>query len=148
MSSYLQDIPQDEVLNLSSKDNSFKMAFSVESYIKPKVMKNSPEYVKWLFRLFKIKDGVSTHTEIDTHLCTEEDYAQFYPIQGSQVDLLDDIKNNPDRGFLCFDETGEGVPDFDIYGSETMDNYQRLEVIMMPCNSVMTEAGLMDGEKG
>lgn len=44
-------------------------------------MKDSKEYVKWLFRLWTKKDGVESSRELPTHKCTDKDYDQFYPIE-------------------------------------------------------------------
>ena len=74
LGSYYQDVPNDEILNLSEQKE-FKIAFSVENYYEPKKMKNSPEYVKWLFRLVTKKDGVYSDRELGTHICTDQDYA-------------------------------------------------------------------------
>ena len=67
------------------------------------------------------KDGVWSYRELATHICTEQDYAEFYPIQEQQHVLLEEIKRDPDRGFICLDES-EGI-DIGLYGSEVLDNY-------------------------
>ena len=82
MSSYLQELPLDEVVNLSDPENEFKVAISVEDYYSQK-MKNSGKYLKWIFKLYIITDGVLTEKMLGTHKCTEEDYGKFYPIQDS-----------------------------------------------------------------
>ena len=74
MSSYLQDVPVDQVLNNSDPQNKFKFAFTIEEYWS-KVRKDNRKYVKWLARLFKIKDGVWSHLELNMHECTDEDYS-------------------------------------------------------------------------
>ena len=57
------------------------MAFAVESYNYPRSLKNDPEFVRWHMRLQGEKDGEKFETFLPHHLCTEEDYAELYPIE-------------------------------------------------------------------
>ena len=109
-------------------------------------MKNSKEYVKWLFRLFRKKDGVESWRELKTHKCTDKDYDQFYQVDKNQFKLLEEIKRDPKRGLMCLDE--DDSVQLKLYGREKYDDYQRLELLMLPCNSINTEAGFMEGEQG
>ena len=120
LSSYYQDVTANEILNLSEQKE-FKIAFSIEDYNEPKKQKNNPEYVKLLLRLLEKKDGVWSDRELGTHTCTDQDYAQFYPIQEQQAVFLEEIKRDPDRGFFCLNEA-EDI-DVGIFGSELLDNY-------------------------
>ena len=52
---------------------------------------------------------------------------------------MERIKNDPARGFFCIDWI-DGEP-FEVYGHESEDDYQRLEVILLPCNYVHTSFG-------
>ena len=80
MSSYQKDLEQDEILNLSEEPE-FQFAFSIEDYNDPQEMKDSKEYVKWLFRLWTKKDGVESSRELPTHKCTDKDYDKFYHVE-------------------------------------------------------------------
>ena len=80
------------------------------------------------------------------HLCNEADYAQFYPIQNHSEGQLYEIKNDENRGFYCLD-WDENEP-FEIYGTENDDNYQRLEFLLIPCNSKWTDTGPLDFPSG
>ena len=132
-------------MNISVKKE-FKIAFSVEDYFAPSKLKNDSTYVKWLIRLLTKKDGKWLEEELSTHMCTEEDYAGFFPIQDHQFSLLEEIKKDPNRGFLCLDE--DPVHQIELYGREVYDDYQRLEVFVLPCNSISTELGLINGKTG
>ena len=79
MSSYEIDIDPGEVLNLSERK--FRIAFAVEDYNQPIKLKNDPSYVKWVFRLYGKKDNKSYDKILSHHLCTEEEYAEFYTIR-------------------------------------------------------------------
>ena len=57
--------------------------------------------------------------------------------------LLSEIKTDLQRDFFCLD-WNDSEP-FEIYGSELEDNYQRIEIILTPCNSVKTELGDHEG---
>ena len=109
-------------------------------------MKISPEFVKWQFRLTTVKHGVHSYTELKHHKCTDKDLDSFYPIEHHQVSKLDAIKKNPERGFICLDE--EDRQKIELYGYEGSDDYQGLELVIMPCNSINGGYGLMEGDNG
>ena len=54
--------------------------------------------------------------------------------------MLREIREDPDRGFFCLDWDADEP--FEIYGSEMEDNYQRIEALLAPCNSINTELGV------
>ena len=56
------------------------MAFAVEPYFAPKFLLNDPAYVKWYSRMWGKKEGVPYEKFIKHHICTEEDYLEFYTI--------------------------------------------------------------------
>ena len=142
MSSYVKDVADDERLDL--KQSNFRIAFAVENYYPPFFLKNDPTYVKWLFRLYGKKDNKSYEVVLPYHMCTEEDYAEFHPIENKSKLLLQSIKEDPDRGFICLDWNGD--QDMEIYGNENESNYQRIEVDLVPCNLINTdESVLADG---
>ena len=58
--------------------------------------------------------------------------------------MLKEIREDPERGFFCLDWSNDVEP-FIIYGSEMEDNYQRIEAILTPCNSIKTELGDHEG---
>ena len=66
-------------------------------------------------------DGVASYRELNSHLCTDEDYAKFYPILPHQKSLLEDINKDPGRGFFCLDEDNDEK--LELYGREVYDNY-------------------------
>lgn len=143
MSSYLVDNEKNEDLNLNERG--FRVAFAIEDYYAPKRLKNDPTYIKWLFRMWGKKNGISYERLLQAHLCTEADYAEFYPIQDTYVQTLNEIKSDPERGFFCLNWTDTNEP-FVIYGTENDDNYQRFELVLMPCNSVSSDVGPLQGD--
>ena len=86
MSSFLTDITKTDSINLDEEPHykQFKIAFSVEDYYPPKKLKNDPRYTKWIFRLFGQRDNVNYERWLNAHMCTEDDYAEFYPIEENQ----------------------------------------------------------------
>ena len=64
-------------LNLNSKNA--KIAFSFRGYVDQE-LKDDPRYVKWFIRTNGKKNGKQFNTIHPHRLCTEEDYAEFYPI--------------------------------------------------------------------
>ena len=121
---------------LNFNDIKFRFAFTIEGYL-DREMKNDPRYVKYLVRIFGIKDGVEYQTFIPYHKCTDADWAQFYPPAESARDGWIAIRDDPKRGFFCLDWTA----DYEIYGNERNDQYQRVEVVLNPCNYLHTEFG-------
>ena len=128
---------QEEKLNLSEID--FKLAFTIEGFL-DELRKDDPRYVKYTVRTYGKRDGIKYEKIIPYHKCTEEDWALFAPPDKSSFDTIQLIKENPERGMFCFDY-GE---DYQIYGNERNQNYQRVEVIFSPCNYVHTESGYED----
>lgn len=142
MSSYTEENHAD--LKLDLKEKAFQVAFSVEDYFKPKRLKDDPAYIKWLFRLWGKRQGQPFERHLSAHLCTEEDYANFYPIQDAYSKTLDEIKSDPERGFYCLDWSVE--EQFLLFGTENDDEYQRFELVLLPCNSLYSDVGLLPGE--
>ena len=65
-------------LDLNARN--FRVAFAFDGYLDEK-LKADPRYVKWIFRVhYKNKNGEFAETLLPYHKCTEEDYAEFYPI--------------------------------------------------------------------
>ena len=128
------------------KEEGFRIAFSIEDYYAPRKLKNDPKFTKWLIRAYGMKDGEFYEEKLEYHICTDEDYAEFYPIQPRSVGLLDEIKRNPDRGFFCLNWNGEAP--YKLWGGENNDDYQRFEVNFLPCNSISDDLGIMKGELG
>ena len=48
-----------------------------------------------------MKDGISSEKTIPHHKCTEEEYAEFYPIESNSKGDHDSIKYN--GGYTCID---------------------------------------------
>lgn len=100
-------------------------------------MKDDPRYVKYVVRLFGRKDGVSYENFIPYHKCTDADWEDFYPPSTSGVDGWNTIRSDPKRGFYCLDWSG----DYDLYGNEITNNYQKIEFVLAPCNYVHSYLG-------
>ena len=114
MSSYYENVSQSEKVNL--RENDFYVAFAIEDYYAPRQLKNDPAYTKWLFRIYGKKDGKPYERIISHHICTDEDYDGFYPIEDASTTTLKDIRSDPNRGFYCLD-WDESEP-LEVYGAE------------------------------
>ena len=104
---------------MNLNDINFRLAFSVEGY-HSREMKNKPEYVKYLVRIFGIKEGKEYETIVPYHKCTDADWAEFPPPSKASADSWNDIKDNPDRGMYCLDWTDK---DLLLYGNERNREY-------------------------
>jgi len=136
LSTYAKDVKIGETMDLGKRK--FRMAFAVEQYYSPNFLLNDPAYVRWLFHIWGKRDGVAYETFIQHHLCTDEDYAEFYPITEKSKILYQDIRDDPKRDFYCIDWNDEENP-INVYGEENDNDYQRLEIILMPCNVIRTD---------
>lgn len=130
----------DETINLN--ESGFRVAVTIEDFLPPHRIKDDGRFVQWKFRVLEksAENGIQVRY-LDYKVCDEADYAQFYPIQEQSRSLLEEIKADPNRDFYCID-WDEDEP-FTIYGSEIDEVYQRLEVILMPCNSRYDDLGEM-----
>ena len=103
------------------------------------MMKNDPRYVKYLFRLFGKRNGVTYERLLTYHNCTDADYEEFYPVIKQSEKTLRDIRSDPERGMFCLDWDDEDP--IEVIGSEIDNNYTRLEVVLVPCNYVHQQLG-------
>ena len=127
-----------DILNLN--EINFRMAWSIEHYL-TREMINKPQYVKYLVRKFGRKNGESYEKILGYHICTEDDWAEFTPPSRGSADGWESIKNDPKRGMFCLDDPDEGEEEHIVYGNENNENFQRIEVVLLPCNYVHTYMG-------
>ena len=85
-------------LNLNKID--FRAAFAFVGFTDEE-LKNDPRYVRYIFRITGKKDDEYFERILPHHVCTEEDYAVFSPIQSHYKEVLDNAKKK--EGFLCLD---------------------------------------------
>ena len=121
-----------------TKERKFMMAFSLTDYWTEE-FKNDPRYIKWFARYIRVKDNINEETrEIPMHVCTDEDYEKFYPVDVRSAGRLSLLRNEAERGMLCIDwETAE----IDFFGVESSGTYSELDVVVMPCNVMGTPLG-------
>ena len=75
------------------------------------------------------------------HTCTEEDYSKFYPVDQRSSAALNRIKKEPHRSMLCLDWDNAGI---DLYGTESSGIFSELDLVIMPCNAMITPYGASD----
>mgnify|MGYP001029142513 CR=1 FL=1 len=133
----------EERMNLN--EQGFRFAVAIEDYYSTTTsLKHDKRYIQYLFRLYSKSQGAITVKNLDYRLCGEDDYSQFYPIHEQSKNKLEKIKSDPNRGFLCIDWRDEEP--LWIFGEENDDEFQRLEVWVLPCNSQYTDTGPLPGE--
>ena len=59
---------------------------------------------------------------LNYHKCTDKDYDEFFPVQEEYSKLLKEIREDPDRGFLCIDWDDKIEP-ISITGKSSNDNF-------------------------
>ena len=74
---------------------------------------------------------------IPFHKCTEQDWEQFLEPGKGMGDQISAVRANPKRNMYCIDN----FKNFVIYGNEKNSEYQRVEVVLVPCNYLHTQFG-------
>ena len=69
------------------------------------------------------------------HKCTDEDYEAFFDIERGSQHLLQQIKENHERGMRCIDWKKE---DLRFFGNENTYEHSVLEVFLLPCNHAVS----------
>ena len=70
----------DDVFDI--KEQNFRMAFAVEQYLTGDILSDL-RYFKWFAQYQKTVNGTRTSTEIPMHTCSEDDFANFDPVNAS-----------------------------------------------------------------
>lgn len=105
----------------------FRFAFAFEG-LKDGQLKDDPRFVRNFIRQKIVRNGEPSERILPHHVCTEADYAEFYPIQENQRESFEEMKRDPKLGFLCVDwhlGAGDGEDDDDpylIYGENKDDD--------------------------
>ena len=80
LSSYSRDSIYIDGETVILNEQNFRIAFAIEGF-GDTAIKLDPRYVKYIFRMYGLKNNEPFERILPYHECTEEDYAQFYPIQ-------------------------------------------------------------------
>ena len=106
----------DHQLNLNEKN--FRVAFSYKQ-IKPLTLQSldDPRYIRRFIRTWSWNGDTQTMKEkmVPFHDCTDEDYAQFYPIREQDKDIMENYRKDPNKGFICID--WDDSDPLQLYGS-------------------------------
>ena len=89
------------------------IAFAFEGFL-DKTLKDDNRYVKWIFRIYGTDNGKKYERLLPYHVCTQEDYASFYPIEKQAKSKFKRIQEDEKSNFLCIDWDDENP--FNIYG--------------------------------
>lgn len=135
---YTEKVAFDSEVKRDLNKINFKFAVSVENYF-TRELRDSERYLKYFFRIFGMKNGEPYQQVIPSRRCNETDWEQFPPPSKDSRDAFEDIKTNAKRGMYCMDMKPEEK--MEIFGNENNREYQRIEVIITPCNYINTEFG-------
>ena len=94
----------DHALNLNEKN--FRVAFSFRQLEPLGPSLDDPRYIRQVLRTFSWDMDTWEMKEkiIPFHDCTDEDYAQFYPLRDDLKDGFDNIREHPEYyGLKCID---------------------------------------------
>ena len=117
------------------KDANFKMAFTFYDRFGKKTL-NDSKYLQWFITMGSWVDGVEKFERIGFHDCTEEDYAEFFPVRTTDEDL---VKNWKKKGLSCFDKLPE---DMYISGTFKTNSFKGLHITFGPCNLDLEDQGI------
>ena len=127
----------DQFINLNARN--FRIAITFEDYLSPIKQKSDSRYVKYLFRIYGKRKGIEFQKILPYHVCTDEDYDEFYPTKKQSLLLLQSIREDPDRGMFCIDWDDDDP--IELINHEQDYDYARIDVIVTPCNYVHTMLG-------
>ena len=69
------------------QDAHFKLAFTFYDRFGKKTL-NDSKYLQWYLNYSYWRDGEERFEKLDFHECTEDDYAEFFPVRLDDEDLL------------------------------------------------------------
>lgn len=99
------------ITKMSFDKMGFRFAFTIEDSFSHD-NKFDTRYNKVIARVIGNKGGVKFEKILPYHRCTEEDFAQFYPVTAEYARDVENMNNDPKRGLFCID-----VPqDFELFG--------------------------------
>ena len=131
----VQNYSPEDPMNMNEID--FRFAVSFEGYL-DRELKVDKKYVKWYFRLYGARNNVEFEEILPYHRCKEEDFEKFYPIWDDQKQVLDRVRDSDGKnGFLCIDWDDDKP--YYAYGKDKDANFQRVEIILTPCNYLHKE---------
>ena len=126
-------ITEHEVPNFYDEDNRLDVSktdfrIAVATWGRDKSYKDDPRYVKWLAKLIvRDEDDVWSEKILPMRTCTDEDMADFYPIEEGSNKIFESLKENR---FKCIDWTDEFV----LKGNFNSGYFSSIEFIYLPCN--------------
>ena len=139
VSSYIEKNFFDSSHRVNFKEDGIRFAFGIEGFIDHNLKLDS-RYVKNLVRFWGKKGGVEYEKLLPYHKCTADDFDEFAPPQPEAVGMLEAITDSEMRGLFC--------PDWDvldnemeIWSIEDDDDYQRIDIVLLPCNYLHFEFG-------
>ena len=102
-------------------------------------------YVKWYAYYYTNIDGRARRQELPIYKCTENDYAEFFPIENRSSALLQQIKTDEKRGFFCLDwEAAIDENGVSLFGSDGSGDFGSISIIVMPCNMRLSFLGAIN----
>jgi hypothetical protein len=110
------------------------IAFGVEDYY-DRIVKDDPNHVQWMAEMIDGDgEGHEIITNLETRICTDEDWAKFDQIDHNAKRRVDHIKGNGSMHCLTGnDEHGKEV-DLHVSGDSDTVPHKRLEINFVPCS--------------
>ena len=118
-------------MNLNEINFQFAFQFMGQDAKTEKITsKDDPTFVRIVVEVYGEEDGeMSVSRELPYHKCTEEEFAEFYPIVEDEKNNLENLKG----GFNCIDWKDEDP--YLVYGDfANGSTYQALNIFLVPCN--------------
>ena len=116
----------------------FRFAFTVEGRLDVEV-KDDPTFVKYVVRVLTYEHGEYSEKLLSYHKCNETDWNDFTPASKGSKRAFETIRDTPNRGFFCIDWPNDEP--LSIYGDYSSENWQSVEIGLVPCNYVHAEFG-------
>lgn len=103
-------------------------------------LRYDPRFVRYIVRMqYVTESGETRESLMGHHLCTDDDYEKFYPIEPARQSKFQQLK---EKGLLCVDWDNENP--ILLYGGDMDRTSQIFEVILSPCNYLHNEITLKE----
>ena len=102
--------------------------------------KDNPEYIRYITRVMHRSNQETKQIILKHRKCTESDLEDFGEPTTAAETVYSKIIEDETRNLYCIDldEQGDLIS---IYGDRSDDAYQRLDIIVAPCNYLNAYAG-------
>ena len=110
----------DSSFKFNLKENDFKIAVGVYDY-SSREPKLNPDYVRWQPFLVEDIGGSDIYKPLKFHICTDEDFAEFFPVAERSAKRVQELKDS--KALICLDDEELQEDKIEVYGEDEHSHY-------------------------